>query len=134
MEALDPLRDGLEIREEATQPAQVHVGHVSPLGRLLDRVAGLLLGAHEHHGAAATRDARGEVLGVAQQTLGLLEVDDVDAVPLAEDVAPHLRVPAPGLVPEVDACREQVLDADLFQPVSLFVWCAPPAGRCADPV
>jgi len=33
----------------------------------------------------------------------LREVDDVDAVALREDVRLHLRVPAPGLVAEVDA-------------------------------
>ena len=34
---------------------------------------------------------------------GPLEIDDVDATALAEDVALHLRIPPPGLVSEVDA-------------------------------
>ena len=42
----------------------------------------------------------------------LLQVDDVDAVALAEDVVLHLRVPALGLVPEVDAGFEQLLHGD----------------------
>src|SRR3712207_6966300 len=46
------------------------------------------------------------VLCLLQQTLGLLKVDDVDPVPLAEDVAAHLRVPAPGLMTEVHAGLE----------------------------
>ena len=33
---------------------------------------------------------------------GLLQVDDVDAVAIAVDEALHLRVPAAGLVAEVD--------------------------------
>jgi hypothetical protein len=34
---------------------------------------------------------------------GLLEVDDVDLVAMAEDERGHLRVPEAGLVAEVDA-------------------------------
>jgi hypothetical protein len=45
----------------------------------------------------------------------LAEVDDVDAVALAEDVLLHLRVPALGLVSEVDASLEQVLQRDAAQ-------------------
>src|SRR5690606_7224858 len=40
------------------------------------------------------------------------EVDDVDAVALGEDVALHLRVPAPGLVPKVNATLEQLPHRD----------------------
>ena len=36
------------------------------------------------------------------------EIDDVNAVALAEDVRLHLRVPAPGLVTEMDACLKEL--------------------------
>ena len=42
----------------------------------------------------------------------LLEIDDVDAVALTEDEPLHLRVPAPGLVPEVDTGLEHLLHGD----------------------
>ena len=42
----------------------------------------------------------------------LLQVDDVDAVALGEDESLHLRVPATGLVPEVDAALEQLAHRD----------------------
>jgi hypothetical protein len=45
----------------------------------------------------------------------LLEIDDVDAVPLDEDELLHLGIPAAGLVPEVDARFEQLLHADVCQ-------------------
>jgi hypothetical protein len=35
----------------------------------------------------------------------------VDPVALGEDVLAHLRIPAPGLMPEVDARFEQLLHA-----------------------
>ena len=53
----------------------------------------------------------GELPRPLEQDLGLLQVDDVDPVSLAEDVAAHLRVPATGLMAEMDSGLEQLLDA-----------------------
>ena len=101
-----------------------------------DRVAGLLLGAHEQHGAAAAGELAGELLSGVQQTLGLLQVDDVDPAALAEDEAAHLGVPAARLVAEVDSGLQQLLDAYLGgqRVLPCRVCGAPPAGRLADPV
>jgi hypothetical protein len=94
------------------EPALVHV-RLAHAGRLLgDGLLGLLLGADEQHGAAAgdgVLDERERVVDVGQR---LLEVDDVDAVALGEDEPLHLRVPAPGLVPEVDTALEQLAHRD----------------------
>jgi len=86
----------------------VPVELVGALGRLDHRGLGLLLGAHEHHGAALAHAVGDEGVGAAEQAHGLLQVDDVDAVAGAEDVRLHLRVPALGLVAEVDAGLEQI--------------------------
>ena len=72
-------------------------------GVLGDRLARLLLGADEQHAAAAGADAPGEVVRLLDQADRLLQVDDVDAAALGEDVAAHLRVPAARLVAEVDS-------------------------------
>jgi hypothetical protein len=47
-----------------------------------------------------------ELLGVLEEFRRLREVDDVDPVPLAEDVGLHLRIPALRLVSEMDAGLE----------------------------
>src|SRR3712207_8695045 len=46
-----------------------------------------------------------------EQPLGLLQVDDVDAPALAEDVAAHLGVPPARLVAEMDAGLQQLPDS-----------------------
>jgi hypothetical protein len=51
-----------------------------------DLLAGLPLGAHEEHPAAAGHDFAHEVQRLVQQGHCLLEIDDVDAVAFAEDV------------------------------------------------
>src|SRR5207244_13378537 len=79
----------------------------------LDGFLGLLFGADEEHRAAAGRDVAGEVPRVVQQADGLLQVDDVDAVAGGEDIGLHLRVPAAGLMSEMDARLQQLLQGHL---------------------
>ena len=113
VEALDPQRDGLEVGQQPAEPAVVDVGHVGGAGRVLDRVASLLLGAHEQHGAAAAGDLGGEITRAVQQRVGLQQVDDVDAVSLTEDEPAHLGVPTACLVAEMYAGLQQLFDADI---------------------
>ena len=80
-------------------------------GLLLDGLLALLLGADEEDAAATLGGLLEEVVGLVDEDRRLLQVDDVDAAALAEDVLLHLGVPAAGLVAEVDAAREQVLHA-----------------------
>ena len=55
----------------------------------------------------------GEPPRLGEQVLGLQQVDDVDPVALAVDVAAHARVPAPRLVAEVKPGLQQVLESGL---------------------
>ena len=110
VQAADALVDGLEVGQQTPEPAVIDIRHVGALGDVLDGVARLLLGADEQHGAAAMGEGADELLGLLQERGGLEQVDDVDAVALAIDEAAHLRVPAAGLVAEVNAGLEQLRD------------------------
>ena len=70
------------------------------LGRFRDRVLRLALRADEQHLAAALDRLRDEVEG-ARERHRLRQVDDVNAVAVAENVRLHPRVPTVGLVAEV---------------------------------
>ena len=111
LEALDAPLDGLEVRQHPTEPAGVDVVLAGSLRRIGERLLCLLLGADEEHAVATTDRLADEVEGGIQALDRLGQVDDVDAVALGEDVLAHLRVPAPCLVPEVDASFEQLLHA-----------------------
>ena len=108
----DTRVDGLEVGERPTEPAVVDVRHAARGGLLLDRLLGLLLGAHEQHRAAVGHRAADEPVGGVDPFQGLLQVDDVDAVALAEDEPFHLRVPTARLVAEMDAGLQQLLHGD----------------------
>src|SRR5688572_14611960 len=90
----------------------VDIGHAHPLRMLLDGIHALLLRANEEHRPAAAGEVAGEIVSLLEQTERLLQVDDVDAAALREDEALHLRVPAAGLVAEVDAGLQQLSHRD----------------------
>ncbi len=113
VQTLDAAGDRLEVGQQSTEPAVVDIRHAGRLGRVLDGVSRLLLGADEHHRAAATGDLRGEVLSLLQQRVGLLQINYVDAVALAEDEPPHLRIPTARLVAEMHAGLQQLSNAHL---------------------
>jgi len=75
----------------------------------------LALRAHEEHAAVLLRDALEELARVVQRLERLLEIDDLDAVPLDEDELLNLGIPAAGLVPEVESRFEQFLHSDIGQ-------------------
>src|SRR4051812_22387974 len=102
-QAVEPLLDGAEVGEGAAQPAVGHEVHLRALRLFDDDVLRLALGPHEEDVAAATDRLHDEIVGPLEHAGGLVEVDDVDAVAGAVDEAPHLGVPALGLVPEVHA-------------------------------
>ena len=108
LEQADPLLDRHEVGEHAAEPALVDVRLVGA-GRLLgDRLLGLLLGPDEQDLLAAGDGLADELEGDVEALDGLGQVDDVDPVALGEDERLHLRVPAAGLVAEVDTGLEQL--------------------------
>ena len=48
-----------------------------------------------------------------ERTEGLVQVDDMDTVALRVDIRLHLRIPALGLVSEVDARLQHLLHDDI---------------------
>src|SRR5690606_7983924 len=98
-QALHPGAHGAEVGEHAAQPAVVDVVHAAAGGLFGDGVLSLLLGPYEQYLAALEGQVAHEVVGGFQEPHGLLQVDDVDAVALGENVRSHLRVPATCLVP-----------------------------------
>src|SRR5207237_1440877 len=109
-----------KVRQQASEPALVHEEHPAALRLLGNRVLRLPLRPDEEDRAPIGRQIVDELLRVAEQFCRLGQVDDVDAVPLTEDVFLHLRVPALGLVAEVDAGLQQILQRDTTQAPSHY--------------
>ncbi len=120
VELRDPGVHRLEVGEHAAQPAVVHVRHAATVGLTLDRLLGLLLGPHEEHGSVALDGLADEPVGGVDPLQRLLEIDDVDPIPLAEDESAHLGVPTARLVAEVDAGLQQLFHGDDSHSASFF--------------
>jgi hypothetical protein len=99
------------------------------LGGLGDRVLRLALGADEQHLAAAGDGLLDEVERAREQRHRLRQIDDVDAVAVAEDVRLHPRVPAVGLVAEMHSGLEQLLQGDDIR----RHWSSPSGSASAEP-
>ena len=97
------------------QPPLVDVPLAGAFRLRCDDVLGLLLGAHEQDFTAVGRHFHHGPIGIADQPHGLLQIDDVDAVALGEDVASHPGVPPAGLVTEVDTGLQQRLHSNRFK-------------------
>jgi hypothetical protein len=67
---------------------------------------------HEQHLATAGDGLLNEVERSGEQGHALRQVDDVDAVAVAENVRLHPRVPAMGLVAEMHSGLKQLLHCD----------------------
>src|SRR5213079_1333538 len=96
LEALDRVGDGLPIGEHAAKPAMVDEMLARAARRLGDRILRLALGADIEDLAAGGDGLADEVERAREERHGLRQIDDVDAIPLAEDVRLHLGVPAVG--------------------------------------
>ena len=112
LEPLQALVDGGEVGQHAAQPALVDERHPHPAGLLGDGLLRLLFGSDVQDGPAVGNRLLDELVGAIDEIQRLLQVDDVDAIALGEDEALHLRVPPPGLVPEVDAALKELTHGD----------------------
>src|SRR5215203_3385892 len=120
LQTLDRGAERDEVGQRAAEPAVGDGKLTGPPRFLGDGLLGLPLGADEQDPLAFTGEPLYELSDLVEQLERLLQVDDVDSVTLAEDIRLHLRVPTPGLVPEVDASLQQLLHRDFYQGLSLL--------------
>ena len=109
----DGFLDGGEIGQGAAEPAIDTEGHASSGRGFAHDLAGLFLGADKEHVAAGSDLVFDKGVSFLEELVGLAQVNDGDALTMVEDVGLGARVPALGLVAEVDACIEQVLRCDV---------------------
>src|SRR4029077_5730578 len=102
-QALDRLRDGLEVRQHAAEPAMIDIILTAAFGGLCNRLLRLTLGSDEKHAPARRCDITDRLERPRELRDGLFQIDDVDTVANPEDVRLHLRIPAPGVMAEMDA-------------------------------
>src|SRR5690606_4156671 len=100
--------DGGKVGHHATEPAVGHEGHFNAAGSFGDNIPRLLLGSDEHDLLAGAGDAAGGVAGALHSLKRTVQVDDVDAFALHENVGRHFGVPLFLEVAEVDAGIQQI--------------------------
>ena len=112
LEAIQFLDTGIHggpVGEHTAQPALGDIGHATAERLFLDGFLRLALGADEQHRAAIGDRVAHDVESLVQQFDGLLQVNDMNAVALREDIRLHAGVPLVGAMSKVDAALEQGL-------------------------
>src|SRR6266498_2403808 len=133
LQPLDLLLDRLEVRERPDQPPLRHIEGAAALRLRLDDVLELLLRADEQDALAFHHHAAQQLLRGLDLAQRLLEVDDVDPGALREDEPAHLRIPAAGLMPEMDARFQQILQLRLRHALPLVGFDPPPPSSPVPP-
>src|SRR5689334_3401489 len=117
LQPFDRLLDRLKVSEQAAEPSLIDEILPALLGFLANGVLGLSLGADEENCFAFVLSDKvsDECDRLAEHSLSFLQIDDVNAIALAEDVFLHLRVPAPYLVAEVNPRLQQLFHGNRNQ-------------------
>src|SRR5580692_4503057 len=85
----------------------IDVEHSAAVGFLGHRFLRLALGSQEKNGLAAAALLAYKAGSLAKQLQCLLQVNDVNSISFAEDIFLHLRVPAAGLMAEMNSSLQQ---------------------------
>ena len=105
------LRNRLEVGEQATEPTLIDERLADAKRLLLDRTLCLLLRADKEDRAAVGNRLTHVFVGAVDVSKRLLQVNDVAAAALGQNESLHFRVPAAGLVSEVNAAVEKLADS-----------------------
>ena len=115
LQPLDRFLHRGHVGQKAAEPALVDVIHLAAIGFFGDRFLRLPLGADEQNVLSLRGHLAHETGGVLEELQRLLQINDVNAVALAENVFLHLRIPALGLMTEVYAGFEQFFHGNCGQ-------------------
>jgi hypothetical protein len=99
-QATDAFTDRRQIGQRSRQATLVDKKLTAGQGRFFHCLLRLFLAPDKQNLPAAPRYFLQKLSGALQLPYRLIQVDDVDLVFLLENVGPHFRVPALGLVPK----------------------------------
>ena len=102
LQTLNALLDGFEVCQHAAKPTGVDIGHTAAGSLLTDGILRLLLRADEKDFLPVRCELAHKHIGLFQLAHGFLQINDIDAVALGEDILRHFGVPPTGLMAEVD--------------------------------
>src|SRR6266545_2537091 len=122
LETLDGLLNGLEVCQQAAEPTLVNVILATAFSFFADSILGLSLCTDKKDRLSSVfRNCIGnKAERIAKHSLSFLQVNNVDAIALAENVFLHLRIPAPNLVAEMHASLQEFFHSNRYQTLISF--------------
>ena len=114
-QTLQRFRNCLPVGQRSAQPAVIDVMLRALPRAFSDGFRGLALGADKQQAAAFGDCVRYNDQRLMQQRHRLRQIDDMNIVPRAKDVGPHLRVPAVFLMAKMYACLQELAHGEIRQ-------------------
>jgi hypothetical protein len=108
MQAVDTFFNGIKIGHHAAKPTAVDPVHTGFFGSFFNTFLRLSLSPDKKNIPTVGNDINYDFISRAIEFYRLLEVDDVNSVTSPKDVFFHFRVPAFGLMSEVDTGFQQL--------------------------
>src|SRR5215472_8637156 len=118
LQALDRFLERRPGGQCAAEPAVIHEKRAAALGLFGDGFLGLTLGTDKQNRPTLPGNVTDKAGSFTEHFQSLLQVDDVNAVALPEDVFLHLGIPTARLVTEVNAGLQQLLHGDFDSHIS----------------
>ena len=112
-ELLDGIGNSGPVGQRAAEPAMVHVILSATASSFGNRLLSLTFGAHEQDPSTFCDRVAHKDQGLVQRGDGLGQVHDVDSRTITVDIRLHARIPAVGLVTEVNASFEQLTHVEV---------------------
>ena len=113
LQTIDTALDGAEVGQHTAEPTVVNIVLTCPLGLFTNGVLSLFFGADEQYFVAVLNGITQKAVSLFEIAYSLLQIDNIDAVTSAKNIRLHFRVPAFGLVTEVNPGFKQLLHGDL---------------------
>ena len=100
--------DSTEVGKHAAEPTFIYIKHIATLGFFSDRILSLFLCSDKQDRCSCCCHFTDKSISFFYFFHCLLQVNDINTITFGEDVPCHLRIPATGLMPEMNACFKQL--------------------------
>ena len=118
LQPLDTLSDGRKVSQGTTKPSFYHVEHSAFIRFLLNDIFGILFGPDKKNFTTISNIVSKKINSFGQPFKSFFKIDDMDTVPLHEDIWFVVGMPPASEVSEVCSGTQQVIKSN-FQTVSL---------------
>ena len=98
--------DRFKVGQHATQPSLIYIVHTTTLCFRFDCILSLLLCTHKEYRTSLGNNICNSIVSFINFSYGFLQINDMDTIPLREDIGRHLGVPSSCVMSKMNTCLQ----------------------------